>query len=87
MPKVSALMGERMRILTRPIHVKEITDHTGDLVDLEFRCNPCFQRVKDGSYYYWYKDYREAIRSDFSENYHTYCKGCDRMLVEVGEDD
>ena len=75
-----------MRILSSPIWVKEILARNGDLIDLEFRCDPCFQRAKDGAYAYWYADYRQAMRSDLSTDYRTYCKSCESVLAEVEED-
>lgn len=63
------------------IYVKEINDKKGDLVDLEFRDEECYHKGLDGSYAYWFQDYREAIPSDFLTDYDTCCKGCDQLLI------
>lgn len=79
-------MATTTRLYDGTIHVKEINGKHGDLVDLEFRCNECFERrllPGNAGYLYWYADYREAIPSDFSTDYPTYCKGCDRELIDV----
>ena len=73
------------RVFKGTIYVKEINDSHGDLVDLEFRDEECYQRGMEGSYAYWYQDMRETIPSDFSTDYETYCTSCNCQLTEAVE--